>query len=235
MLLFVLSGCLSDLTRHASDPWRGLDPRHPPSGFEVYGIDVSHHQGPIDWAEVGASREVDFVYVKATEGRYHRDRRFAENWSGARDAGLWVGAYHYFSACRTGAEQAEHFLATVPIESDALPPVVDIEPDRHCNTDARMAGVGPELAVWIERVADETGLQPVVYSSARVHGDFQRTVDDEAVRDAPRWVASWSRGPTHPWTIWQYSDRTSVPGISGPVDGDVFRGSLDDLMELVAP
>ncbi len=237
MVVLLLLGCsgIGDLTRFAADPWREIDPRVAPSGFQVYGIDVSHHQGDIAWDQVAASREVDFVYIKATEGRSHRDRQFTANWAGARDVGLWVGAYHYFSACRTGEEQARHFLSTVPEVSDALPPVVDIEPDRNCNTDVRMAGVGPELASWIEIVRDETGVQPIVYSSARVHGDFRRVVRESSVHDAPRWVAAWDRGPGDDWTMWQYSDRAAIPGIRGPVDGDVFQGSLDDLMDLASP
>ena len=229
----MLLGCSgwSDVSRFAADPWRGLDPRRAPRGYAVHGIDVSHHQGRVDWDEVAASRRVDFVYVKATEGRSHRDRQFVRNWDGARDAGLWVGAYHYYSACRTGLEQAEHFLETVPDVSDALPPVLDIEPDRNCNTAERMEAVGPELAIWIDEVRRETGLQPIVYSSARVHADLE----EPGVVDAPRWVAAWDRTPSGDWTLWQYSDRAAIPGIRGPVDGDVFEGSLDDLMTLATP
>ena len=60
------------------------------------GIDVSHHQGPIDWTALPV-QGVDFAYIKATEGGDHRDTRFAENWRASRAAGVRRGAYHFFT------------------------------------------------------------------------------------------------------------------------------------------
>lgn len=65
-------------------------------------IDVSHHQGKIDWSEV--PRELAFVVLKCTEGSDFRDKRFAENVAGARAAGFDVRAYHY---ARPGNNPAE--------------------------------------------------------------------------------------------------------------------------------
>ena len=62
----------------------------------VDGIDVSHHNGTIKWNEVVKNRKIKFVYVKATEGRSHKDTKFSQNVKGARKAGLEVGAYHFF-------------------------------------------------------------------------------------------------------------------------------------------
>lgn len=90
------------------------------------GIDVSHHQGDIDWQRVAAD-DVAFAIIKATEGGDHIDDAFATNLSEARAAGLVVGAYHFFTFCRPGADQAKNFLAVVPRGEPMLPPVVDIE------------------------------------------------------------------------------------------------------------
>ena len=105
----------------------------PPSSYVVHGIDVSHHQGNIDWPRVAASGQVDFAWLKATQGVSHTDRRFKENWDNARSASLKVGAYHYYSMCRGGAAQAAHFIETVPRVDGALPPAVDVEADERCN------------------------------------------------------------------------------------------------------
>src|SRR5437016_13909496 len=78
------------------------------SRYPVRGIDVSHHQGPIDWDAV-ASDGVTFAYIKASEGGDYQDRRFKENWLGARHAGVLAGAYHFFTFCKDGAAQAENF------------------------------------------------------------------------------------------------------------------------------
>ena len=83
--------------------------------YEVRGVDVSSYQGVVDWP-VLAGQDVDFAYVKATEGSGFVDDRFAENLQGARDAGLLVGAYHFFSFESPGRSQAEQIIATVPAD-----------------------------------------------------------------------------------------------------------------------
>ena len=60
--------------------FRGWEPD--PDRYPVRGIDVSHHQGAIDWTAVAAD-DVAFAYLKASEGGDHRDRRFAANWRAA--------------------------------------------------------------------------------------------------------------------------------------------------------
>src|SRR6476660_2447595 len=76
-------------------------PQHRPSlrAGESIGIDVSHHQGEIDWPRV-ASDGVRFAYIKASEGGTVPDHRFRENWVEAKKAGLRRGAYHFFTLCR---------------------------------------------------------------------------------------------------------------------------------------
>jgi lysozyme len=95
-----------------------------PLWYNVIGVDVSNHQGDIDWSALAGS-SVAFVYIKATEGGDFRDKRFLLNWEGAKRAGLAHGAYHFFTQCRSGAEQAKNFIATVPREHGALPPVIE--------------------------------------------------------------------------------------------------------------
>ena len=95
--------------------------------YEVRGIDVSSYQGDIDWPTI-AKQGVDFAYVKATEGSSFTDERFEANLRGAREAGLLVGAYHFFSFESRGRSQAEHIVATVPADGDLLPVAIDVEP-----------------------------------------------------------------------------------------------------------
>jgi lysozyme len=89
-------------------------------GYEVKGVDVSHYQGEIDWLALRKSG-VRFAYIKATEGASLRDPRFAENWQRSHDAGIARGAYHYFLLCKSGAEQAANFIATIPWAAQAYP------------------------------------------------------------------------------------------------------------------
>ena len=77
------------------------------------GIDISHHQGRIVWTEV-AKENIDFVYIKATEGATYVDPCFHYNMKGATDAGFYVGAYHYFRMTSSAKEQFEPQLYIPP-------------------------------------------------------------------------------------------------------------------------
>ncbi len=76
--------------------------------FAVHGIDLSHHQGRVDWNQI-ESQDIHFAFVKATEGGDHVDSLFAQNWSEMRRIGIKKGAYHFFRS-NVGSEiQAENF------------------------------------------------------------------------------------------------------------------------------
>ena len=65
------------------------------SQYPVRGIDVSHHQGKIEWNKV-KQENIHFVYIKATEGGDFKDLEFKRNWNEASKVGLLKGAYHFF-------------------------------------------------------------------------------------------------------------------------------------------
>ena len=88
------------------------------------GIDVSRHQGKIDWKAVAAAGAT-FAYIKATEGGSHVDQRFPENWSGAKAAGIRRGAYHFFNPRTPVQKQVTLFKSTVTLGAGDLPPVLD--------------------------------------------------------------------------------------------------------------
>ena len=92
----------------------------------IQGIDVSYWQGDIDWDAV-RDAGVRFAFIKATEGGDHLDPKFLENWYAAKRAGIARGAYHFIYWCRPANEQALWFMLNVPPDSDALPPVLDLE------------------------------------------------------------------------------------------------------------
>ena len=100
--------------------------RPPLEDGERYGIDVSAHQGEIEWEQV-AEDGIKFAYIKATEGQGWVDEWFAENWAGAARVGIDRGVYHFFTLCAAGDEQARNFLRVAPPDDDALPPAIDLE------------------------------------------------------------------------------------------------------------
>ena len=106
-----------------------VDDEYPhPSDYPIHGIDVSKYQGDIDWSAVTGSG-VKFAWIKATEGGDYADEKFAANWAAAKAAGVPRGAYHFVYWCRSPAEEIAWFEQHVPVEDDALPPVLDVEVD----------------------------------------------------------------------------------------------------------
>ena len=98
--------------------WRAIygDPDYP-KGYSIHGIDISHHQGHINWHRLRnalvAHDPLRFVFVKATEGDSHIDTRFRENFDNAKEAGFIRGAYHFWSNQSSPRRQAYYFTAMV--------------------------------------------------------------------------------------------------------------------------
>ena len=202
--------------------WYRWLPQHRPElgDGERYGVDVSHHQGEIDWARV-ADDDIGFAYMKATEGGDFVDDDFARNWEGAGDAGLDRGAYHFFTLCRPGSEQAENFLGTVPADRDALPPVIDLELAGNCSDRPPRSEVEREVRAFVRDVEDATDQEVVLYVGADFEGRYH--LRDEL--DRPIWHRRLLRRPGFDgWWMWQFTDRAQVDGIDGGVDVNVMRG-----------
>lgn len=191
--------------------------RHHAGGREAQatrGVDVSHFQGAIDWRAV-ARDHVSFAYIKATEGADTRDSRFVRNWRGARQAGIQVGAYHYFNFCRSGRAQAANFLAATP-RASGLPPAVDLEPPSHR---CRVSGpaVRRELTTYLAHVERRDG-RAVLYVTPGFYRAYHRYLPER-----PMWRRSIACRPKRgqSWTVWQYRMRGRVHGIHTYVDLNV--------------
>jgi len=197
----------------------------------VHGIDVSRYQGKIDWASVRAAG-TDFAFIKATEGGDYIDPRFAENWEGARRAGVMRGAYHFVYWCRPGDQQAEWFRRNVPNEPDALPPVLDVEwnPDsRTCKQKISRPAALQMIRTILHAMEQHTGKRPIIYTDI----NFHRDILEGELLEYPHWVRSTAAEPEHRydnrrWTMWQYTTTGRLPGITGDVDRNAFYGSKDD-------
>lgn len=207
------------------------------AGYSVRGVDVSHYQGEIDW-EHFKDQGIEFAFIKATEGSSFVDEKFAENWEGARAAGLYAGAYHFFSFDSPPASQAEHFIAIAGDLSGSLPPVVDIEyyGDKRENPPAK-ASVVSGLRELLEALEREYGVKPVIYTTYAVYNKYIRN----QFLEYPLWIRNVYYPPGdigRQWTFWQYSDTGALGGTSGEekfVDLNVFRESRESLMEMLIP
>lgn len=198
--------------------------------YPVRGIDVSHHQGRIDWRRV-AGDDVAFAVIKATEGGDHVDDAFATNLREARAAGLAVGAYHFFTFCRPGADQARNFISVVPHDQPLLPPVVDIEFGGNCPQRPTPEQLSAELAAFLAPVEAAFGKPAIVYLTDEAADAYAGRI---AAR--PLWLRSLLLQPDRDdWVYWQYHNMGRVDGIKGDVDLNVLQGGPAVLDALVAP
>ena len=190
------------------------------SAYPVHGVDVSQQQGAIDWDAV-SEEGVKFVYMKATEGGDVKDARFRTNWMETARAGMPRGAYHFFTLCGSGAEQASNFMDSVPAEEAALPPAVALEFGGGCDARPDTTEILRELLVCLNRLERHYGKKPVIY----VTGEFYRAYLQSMFEDYAFWLRGIIFKPDYGpsgWAIWQFHDKGQRAGIETPVNLNVF-------------
>lgn len=203
-----------------------------PSGFLCYGIDVSHHQGRINWNQVATSSQANgypirFVIMKATESSTFTDPEYLDNIRQARAAGFVCGVYHFYDPGVSPDKQAEHYINTVKLQKGDLVPVVDVE-----RTGRSSADLQRDLLAFIKALETHYGAKPIIYASAKFR---KRHLSNQAFDSYPFWVAHYyvvRPETSKPWMIWQFTDHSSVYGIGGYTDFNVFRGTEADFNSL---
>ena len=226
LMVVALSGCGYNYYPAKGDnaPHPGVARAH---SLPIHGIDVSRHQGDIDWYAV-ARAGTRFAYIKATDGGDYLDPKFHENWRESRAAGIPHGAYHFVYWCRPASEQVAWFAANVPAEPDALPPVLDLEWNNgsSCRHSLSREEALDMVRVLLAGMEAHTGKVPVIYTDINFHRDVLAGVPLEN----PMWLRSVAAQPheryeNRPFTFWQYTQTGTVPGIRTEVDRNAFFGS----------
>ena len=186
------------------------------------GIDVSRYQKNIDWKKV-AKDNVDFVYIKATEGASYVDPKFKVNIEGAQKNGLLVGSYHYFRMTSSPEKQFENFKkALKPYKMD-LVPMIDVE-----TSDGRsVKELQKNLDKFIALIKNEYGVSPMIYGTQRSYNTYCAPKYNKYHLYIGRY------GKNSPiiiglgtYTIWQYTENGRIEGISTPVDICKFNSKL---------
>lgn len=203
----------------------------PEREYPVRGVDVSSHQGIIDW-DVLSRQNIDFAFIKATEGSSFQDERFLYNFENASNTGIKAGAYHFFSYDSTGAAQADNFISIVPRRDDMLPPVVDIE--FYGDKEKNLPGAEETRAILDElllKLEDHYNKKPVIYATQKSYDLYIR----DNYSDYPVWIRNVIAKPYLPdgreWTFWQYSHRKVLDGYEGRekyIDMNVFNGTKEE-------
>ena len=187
------------------------------------GIDVSVHNGSVEWAKVKAAG-IDYAFCKTSEGGDWED----STWTSARvtamrKAGVQVGVYHYLRPRRdrSGAEEMKFFMKQAQSagwgkEGD-LRPVIDFEE----NGDLSGGKVLAYLSSAVDELKAITGKTPIIYTG----GPFWDANTNSYSNNfgCPLWLAAYVTNPdkylpaawNHAgWAIWQHTDRGPVSGVS---------------------
>jgi len=201
--------------------------------YPIQGLDISHHQGEINW-EALETEPYQFVYIKATEGGDYIDRRFSENWQQAQAIGWVTGAYHFFTFCRSGEEQAENFITNVPQTASLLPPAIDVEFAGNCKKKLTKEELHKELDDFIAMVSSFYEQPPLIYAPKRAYKAY---FANEAQYENPFWARDMIKSPELPdereWLFWQYASNARLKGIDSLVDLNVFRGTEKDFRQFI--
>ncbi len=196
----------------------------------ILGVDVSHHQGSVDWKSV-KDQGYDFAFLRigyrgyGNEGSLNPDRTFEKNYENARSSGLSVGVYFFAQAIseEEAIEEAEYVLKILNGRELELPVVYD--PESILDDEARTDDVTAEQFTKNSRVfcntIKENGYKPMIYSNMLWEA-FQ--LDLGELTDIPIWYADYEEVPQTPYDFefWQYSNEGNVKGINGVADLDIW-------------
>ncbi len=215
--------------------WRALygDVSYP-AGYEIHGIDISHHQGDIDWEELrdkGLINEtpIRFIMIKATEGATTVDENFKENFYQAREYGFTRGAYHFYSVYSSAQQQANFFIKNVKLERGDLPPVLDVEHKPKYQSDQEFKA---SIMEWLNTVESHYKVKPIIYTYYKFKLQY---LSDPVFDQYPYWIAHYYVDKVEyegPWKFWQHTDVGRLPGIKGNVDFNIYNGSFYELRKL---
>ncbi len=190
------------------------------------GVDVSSHQGEVDWAALRRAG-ADFAMIRAgyrgyTDGGLFEDPLFRANAQAAAEAGLQVGVYFFSQAITEAEAEAEARFVLELIEGlDITWPIAfDWETvQAKARTDGLSGLEMTNCALAFCRVIREAGYTPAVYTN-QAQSKLYFGYAEEQMRQVQIWLADYSDTPEpdHPFQIWQYTDAGTLPGVAAPID-----------------
>lgn len=197
-------------------------------GSSIKGIDVSRHQGKIDWARV-AGDGISYAFIRVgyrgnTEGKIVEDDNFVDNIEGALDNGIDVGAYFYTQALTPEeAEEEAEFVADLLEDYEVTYPVVlDLEEvlTDNARTENMTKQEYTDVAIAFCEAIKDAGYTPMIYGNLKT---FFIMLDLEKIEEYDKWFAYYDESFYFPYdfAIWQYSSKGSVDGVGTDVDMNV--------------
>lgn len=199
------------------------------SGSARYGIDVSAHQGEIDWAAV-AEDGVEFAFLRIgyrgySAGALNLDEQFEANYAGARAQKIDVGIYFFSQAisveeAREEAQQVIAWLADKEVQCSVVYDWEHVEDES-----ARTAQIdGATVTACAQAFCQEiqaAGYDPMIYCNGMLG---YLSYDLTQLTDYPLWYAEYGDYPSYAYevTVWQYTESGEVAGIQGRTDRNIW-------------
>jgi len=193
--------------------------------FPLQGVTIDAGNGTVHWGSIKAAG-ADFAYVMATDGSAGVDPMFARNLTGAREAGIQVGAVHRYSLCQLATDQAANFIRHVPRRADALPAVVWLDYDDRCPDRPTRALLLSELATFLAQIEAHTGKRSLIAPGPAFESDYKVTQGIARTTWLRRDFFEPDYG-AHPWAMWQANDYVRLSGADGTVGWNVVRPEGD--------
>ena len=207
----------------------------------LQGIDVSEHQGNINWQQVKASGQVDFAIIRAGYGRetYQKDKFFEQNYAGAKAQNIPIGIYQYSYADSVADAEREAETCLTWLNGRAVDSYVifDFEEskiiDKLNKDDIPDNDITPDVLsqmaiAWCKKI-EAAGYTPMIYVNPDfITNKYNYKMLKESGYDI--WIANYGRSITYDWPypvrMWQYTSSGSVSGISTNVDMNImYTGS----------
>ena len=187
----------------------------------VHGIDLSHYQGEVFWETVGENTKMAYVYLKATEGGDRIDEMYERNINLAHRYGLKVGSYHFYRPKTEQIKQLENFKTQcLPGEQDLIP-MIDIETKQGLNTEEFC----DSLMKFLTLVEEAYKQKPLLYTGTNFYNKYlQGKIDDYQLMIAQYTEREPVLADERDFTLWQYTGKGRIVGVSGYIDKSRFMG-----------
>lgn len=202
-----------------------------PKDYSYLGIDVSHHQGEINWKEVSAMKSgtdsIDFAYIKASEGTNYTDDKFLQNVSQASENNIEFGLYHFFRPEFSAQQQALFFSQKCLAADDTLRPMLDVEK----NSNYSKSRLLDSVYVFIKTFNELVKMKPIIYTYESFYHDY---FEGSYLKHELFWIANYN-GETQlieeeNVIVWQFSEKGTVNGIETKVDLNVAKSKFKEVM-----
>lgn len=201
----------------------------------LLGVDMSSFNAGVSLAAL-KERGVKFAFLKATQGAGYVSPTAANQATRARENGLKIGLYHFFTLGTDADAQFANFSSQLTAIPWDLPPVIDCEDDPTGAVRAPTPDYASRVASLARKLEERFGVRPIIYTSQ----PFGQKYLDQQISKYPLFIASYKQTkPAIPnwWTdyaFWQVAFQVSDDPVLGRLDVVAFKGGEKELIALSA-